>query len=85
MNFHFSWIFQMCLQRFILHTCFRNRPVGGGEGSGQKVVEGAFLGFTDILSAAIQEFIRMEDHSYALKLWIFGVQVNGAVFYNTLN
>lgn len=50
----------------------QEQTVGGGEGSGQKVV-GAFLGFTDIfLSAAIQEFIRMEDHSYALKLWIFG-------------
>ena len=46
--------------------------MGGGEGSGQKVA-GGLLGFTDIfLSAAIQEFIRMEDHSYALKLWIFG-------------
>lgn len=49
----------------------QEQTVGGGKASGQKVV-GAFLGFTDIfLSAAIQEFIRMEDHSYALKLWIF--------------
>ena len=39
MNFHFSWIFQICPRRFIPYPCWQEPttcPVGGGECLGQK-------------------------------------------------